>query len=86
MNGLFGESFPYTNFHDLNLDWILKTLKEIKAYVDAEIESIENYIDDDLPELVQELIDQTIVDMTMTYDSTNEAVIFEFTEGGNDNA
>ena len=28
--GAFGENFPYTNFHDLNLDWILKTLKELK--------------------------------------------------------
>ena len=27
--GLFGENFPYTNFHDLNLDWILKKLKEV---------------------------------------------------------
>lgn len=23
-----GENFPYTNFHDLNLDWILKNVKE----------------------------------------------------------
>ena len=25
--GLF-DQFPYTNFHELNLDWILKALKE----------------------------------------------------------
>lgn len=28
-NGAFGENFPYTNFHDLNLDWILSSLKKI---------------------------------------------------------
>ena len=28
--GAFGENFPYSNFHDLNMDWILKTLKEIR--------------------------------------------------------
>lgn len=27
--GAFGEQFPYTNFHDLNLDWIIRTLKEV---------------------------------------------------------
>lgn len=26
---MIGESFPYTNFHDLNLDWIIKTAKEL---------------------------------------------------------
>lgn len=26
--GLF-EHFPYTNFHELNLDWILKTVKDL---------------------------------------------------------
>lgn len=28
--GAFGENFPYTNFHDLNLDWIISILKAIK--------------------------------------------------------
>lgn len=28
--GAFGENFPYTNFHDLNLDWIIKEFKEGK--------------------------------------------------------
>ena len=32
---LFGERFPYTNFHDLNLDWVLKTLREIVDQVDS---------------------------------------------------
>ena len=32
--GIFGERFPYTNFHDLNLDWILMTLKEISERID----------------------------------------------------
>ena len=33
-NGAFGENFPYTNFHDLNLDWIIKIFKEIKDKFD----------------------------------------------------
>lgn len=27
--------YPYTNFHDLNLDWIIKIVKELKATVDS---------------------------------------------------
>lgn len=32
MKGIF-EQFPYTNFHDLNLDWVLKTIKECVAEI-----------------------------------------------------
>ena len=31
--GLF-DNFPYTNFHELNLDWILKVLKDIETTID----------------------------------------------------
>lgn len=30
-SGAFGERFPYTNFHDLNLDWIIKEIKRVIA-------------------------------------------------------
>lgn len=29
MAGLF-ENFPYTNFHEVNLEWLIKTVKELK--------------------------------------------------------
>lgn len=29
------EQFPYTNFHDLNLDWVLKEVKRISQAVDT---------------------------------------------------
>lgn len=28
--GAFGENFPYTNFHDLNLDWIIAQLRKVQ--------------------------------------------------------
>lgn len=31
--GVF-EQFPYTNTHDLNLDWILKKVKELDSKID----------------------------------------------------
>ena len=40
-NGAFGERFPYTNFHDLNLDWIIKELKKIIEDETQQNENIE---------------------------------------------
>ena len=34
INRIFGESFPYTNFHDLNLDWIIQTIKTLAEEVE----------------------------------------------------
>lgn len=32
INGVF-EQFPYTDFHRLNMDWILQTIKELQKQV-----------------------------------------------------
>ena len=34
INRIFGENFPYTNFHDLNLDWIIQTIKTLADEVE----------------------------------------------------
>ena len=36
---MIGENFPYTNFHDLNLDWIIKELKTLNDKFDEAIAS-----------------------------------------------
>lgn len=43
--GAFGEGFPYTNFHDLNLDWILSVIHEFKAQYPDIITELEKKID-----------------------------------------
>ena len=40
-NGAFGENFPYSNFHDLNMDWIVKTVKEFEDHYSKIHESVE---------------------------------------------
>lgn len=40
--GLF-EHFPYTNFHDLNLDWILRVVKELYQKVSEQTDWIEEH-------------------------------------------
>ena len=36
--GLF-ENFPYTNFHELNLDWILSTIKQLDSEIDEFVQT-----------------------------------------------
>lgn len=49
-NGAFGERFPYTNFHDLNLDWIIEMVKKL-----TEDEEEQNRLIDELSERIQPL-------------------------------
>ena len=68
-NGAFGENFPYTNFHDLNLDWIIKEIKENRKTIDdfkteleqmqVDINEFREYIDS-LDSVIQEKIDEEI--------------------------
>ena len=37
------EQFPYTNLHDLNLDWMLKKLEELEKRI-KELEAMNNGI------------------------------------------
>ena len=40
MIGAFGENFPYTNFHNLNLDWVIKVIREVNEKYPALIEDL----------------------------------------------
>lgn len=44
------EQFPYTNFHDLNLDWVLKEVKRVSEAVDKwsteVLDAAESYTDE----------------------------------------
>ena len=49
--GVF-ENFPYTNFHEMNLDWIVTKVKEVitewieyKESVDAELTEFQTWFD-----------------------------------------
>lgn len=67
--GLF-EHFPYTNFHELNIDWLLRELKK----AGAQIEDLEKFIHDlDIPEDVKQIMDEWLEDGTIE-DLIEEAV------------
>lgn len=72
--GLF-EHFPYTNFHDLNLDWILRTVKELYNKVSEQSDWIEEHqkeyeelktlydqiINGDFPDSMEEALKEWVV-------------------------
>lgn len=58
------ETFPYTNFHDLNLDWILRIVKKMDDVVDNINETIHNIV---LEELDNINLEKIILDTVTKY-------------------
>ena len=57
------ENFPYSDFHALNLDWILKRIKDLSG----DVEAIRNEISAaNLPEVVREELQKMLEDGTLT--------------------
>ena len=44
--GLFNQ-FPFTNFHEMNLDWIINTITEIKSEIGNIPKEIDEYLNSD---------------------------------------
>ena len=63
--GLYEGQFPYANFHELNLDWILKVVKAMEP-LPAEVEALRHYIENNFDEAVQEAFDQAVQDGTLS--------------------
>ena len=88
------ENFPYTNFHDLNMDWILQKVKELaaefvalnkdnakfKSDTTAALAAMRAYIEERLAEVIdQEYIDQRINEAVA---EIAEEVYHDVIEGG----
>lgn len=54
--GLF-DQFPYTNFHELNLDWILSQMKNVEGYV----KNIEGVIGETTREMIESLYEKGLL-------------------------
>lgn len=42
---MFFDTYPYTDFHELNLDWLIRELKSLRAEVETEIPAILSRVD-----------------------------------------
>lgn len=64
------ERFPYTNFHDLNLDWIIQAVQDMRKQVDAgektieevrkEIENLLDNVDEEIASKIEQAIEEAI--------------------------
>ena len=74
-------SYPYEDFHEMNLDWVLKKLKEMDAALDelhdqilAEaIEATKEYVDTELADFLAEFADlkSDFIALTNSFNSLN---------------
>ena len=66
--GLF-EHFPYTNFHDLNLDWIIQALKDLDKKVDTIEERVTQAAKDYVDARIAEFVSGPMQDMQNQIDN-----------------
>ena len=60
------EQFPYTNIHELNLDWIIKKVKELDDQFNADLQNTINaYIAENLSTFI----------LNANYDAVNHALV-----------
>ena len=60
------EEFPYTNIHELNLDWIIKKVRELENDLNAGLdERIDAYIQENLSTFI----------LNANYDNVNHALV-----------
>lgn len=60
-NGFFN-NYPYTNYHELNLDYIFQKMGELQKSIDGILENSEKYTDDEILK-IKEYIDKNIKDI-----------------------
>lgn len=59
----FLHKFPYSNFHELNLDWLISTVKSFSGTIDQmqdQIDEAEKYMKDNIEATATEIINQAI--------------------------
>ena len=66
--------YPYTDFENLNLDWIIQKVKELGE----EVEALDKLLNEDLDAYINLYIDEHISELMLrvVYDESNTAVIF----------
>lgn len=77
----FIHKFPYSNFHELNLDWIISEVKKLReefAGVKKEIDDAVKYMKDNIYQTTSEIINQAIIDgsinVGVTYTAADERI------------
>lgn len=59
--------FPYTNFHDINLDWIIEYIKSAKSEIESLINQFENLIVQTTGESTTQVMSQNAVTVQLSF-------------------
>ena len=70
--GIF-EHFPYTNFHEVNLDWLLEKVKNLEAQI-AAVAEYNSFLDVDNMFIVQVNVGSSSASMDKTFTELQGAV------------
>ena len=70
----FFNQYPYTNYHELNLDFIMKKVSELDDKVD-------NILEQKIDEYINNMFDKIMIDAI--YDMENETIILKRNEVNN---
>lgn len=55
------DNFPYTNVHEMNYDWIIKTVKELGVDVEKLADVVNNKIDEYVKEYIADNLTQFLL-------------------------
>lgn len=84
----FWHKFPYSNFHEINLDWIINTVKSYGTQIDdlrGEIEEAVDYLKTNLENTVIQVINAAIeagsFNVAVQYTAADERIDIIVTEG-----
>ena len=61
----FFDKYPYTDFHELNLDWLLKQMKALEKHVDDTYQNLYNELSHDLKEYINDEIASVLAEFTV---------------------
>lgn len=74
-------SYPWSNIHELNLDWIIKTTKEVSEHI-AELEAVREELERTSEQIKREIIELTnrVSGVEDLYNTFTEDINAEFAE------
>ena len=84
----FLHKFPYSNFHEINLDWIINTVKsygtqidELRGKIEDAVDYLKNNLENTVIEIVNAAIEAGSFNVAVRYTESDERLDIIVTEG-----
>lgn len=84
----FLHKFPYSNFHEINLDWIINTVKsygtqidELRSEIDDAVDYLKTNLENTVIQVINAAIDAGSFNVAVRYTAADERLDIIVTEG-----